>query len=76
MFPEIIQQVMCCPITNIGQLSTENVKILNLYVKKGILSKGKGGGYPTLKTVYAYPEFDFNLDRKIQLEKMGISYAN
>jgi hypothetical protein len=32
------------------------------------LSKGRGGPFPNLKTVYAHPGFDFTGDRERQVE--------
>lgn len=45
-------------VTDLGQLTDEEKKALNAAVKNGVLKKGKGGGFPVLKTVYAPPAFD------------------
>lgn len=68
--PLIVKRGMLNPITDIGQLTVDQKKELNKYVKKGILDKGKGGPYPKLKTVYALHGFDFQKDREIQIKQM------
>jgi hypothetical protein len=45
-------------VTDIGQLTDEEKKALKAAVKNGVLKKGKGGGFPVPKTVYAPPAFD------------------
>ena len=45
-------------VTDLGQLTDEEKKALKAAVKTGVLKKGKGGGFPVLKTVYAPPAFD------------------
>jgi len=62
--PEIVRRAMVETIVSIGQLSDSDKRILDRYVKRGWLSKGKGGPFPRLKTVYACPTFDFAADRK------------
>ena len=57
--PAIVQRAMVDTVTDIGQLTTEEIKVLNRYVKLGYLSKGKGGHFPAIKTVWACPTFDF-----------------
>jgi hypothetical protein len=59
MIPEIVKRAMTQNVTDIGQLSAEEVRTLNQYVKKGYLSKGKGGVFPAVKTVWAVPGYDF-----------------
>jgi len=61
--PEIVQRAMVGSVTDIGQLTTEDIKILNKYVKLGYLSKGKGGCFPIIKTIWACPTFDFQKQR-------------
>lgn len=62
--PEIVRRAMVETVTDIGQLSKSELYQLNKYVKRGWLSKGKGGPFPRLKTVYACPTFDFDADRQ------------
>jgi hypothetical protein len=69
-FPEIIQRAINKTITDIGQLTDEEKKVLENYVKSGVLDKAKGGGFPKLKTVYAIKGFDFNKDREYQLSHL------
>ena len=45
-------------VTDLGQLTDEEKKALKAAVRTGVLKKGKGGGFPVLKTVYAPPTFD------------------
>jgi hypothetical protein len=56
----VVNYAIDCPVTNIGQLSKEEIRELNKAVKKGILWKGKNYEYPTPKTCwfgyeYGYP---------------------
>ena len=67
--PEIVKSAMVDTVTSIGQLTKAEVNILNSYVKKGWLSKGKAGPYPMPKTVYAFPTFDFAASRKAYIEE-------
>ncbi len=59
MIPEIVKRALLHTVTDIGQLTAEEVRTLNSHVKKGYLSKGKGGGFPAIKTVWAVPGYDF-----------------
>lgn len=68
--PPIVKRALVETIVNIGQLSKAEIYQLNKYVKKGWLSKGKGGPYPILKTVYACPRFDFEGHRKRWIDYM------
>lgn len=61
----IVQRVLSeKSVADIGQFSSDEKKALDRAVRDGILKKGKGGGYPKLKTVYSHPEFDIDGDRK------------
>lgn len=62
--PEIVKRAMVHTVTDIGQLSKPELYQLNKYVKKGWLSKGKGGPFPMIKTVYAHRGYDFDLWRQ------------
>lgn len=42
MLPEIVRRAMRETVTDIGQLSADDLKILNIYVQKGVLAKGRG----------------------------------
>jgi len=61
--PAIVTRAMVNTITDIGQLTSEDVKTLDKYVKLGYLSKGKGGRFPIVKTVWGCPGFDFAKQR-------------
>lgn len=62
-FSAIVKRAMVYTVTNIGQLSADEMRELKRAVRKGWLSMGKGGPFPILKTVYAHPGFDFAADR-------------
>ena len=67
--PEIVRRAMIETVTDIGQLTRSDLYMLNKYVKKGWLSKGKAGPFPRLKTVYAHPSFDFTASRERYVEE-------
>jgi len=67
--PEIVKRALVETVTDIGQLSKSDLYQLNKYVKRGWLSRGKGGPYPILKTVYAYAGFDFAASRERYVEE-------
>ena len=74
MIPEIVKRALVETVCDIEQLSKSELYQLNKAVKRGWLSKGKGGPYPKLKTVYAYPTFDFIADREREVaEAMAIA---
>jgi hypothetical protein len=60
---EIVKRAMVDHVTNIGQLSKQEVRELDAAVRKGYLSKGKGGAFPAIKTLWACPGFDFAAHR-------------
>lgn len=66
--PAIVKRALVETVTDIGQLSKSELYQLNKHVKRGWLSKGKGGPFPLLKTVYAHPGFDFEAWRKRYIE--------
>jgi hypothetical protein len=53
MIPTIVKRDMLEPITDIGQLSREDIALLDLYVKRGWLSKGKGGLWRMVRYILA-----------------------
>lgn len=67
---EIIKRALTQTVTDIGQLSKAERQTLTAYVKRGHLSKGKGGPYPMLKTVYAIAGFDFAAHRQAHVDYM------
>ena len=67
MLPDIIVRALRYTVTDIGQLTPAEKRALNKYAKLGHLAKGKGGPFPTPKTVYAVPGFDFAADRAEQV---------
>ena len=68
--PSIVKRAMTETVTDIGQLSDEDKKHLNKYVKDGVLISGKGGSFPKEKTVYAIKGFDIQADRHKQMKEM------
>lgn len=60
----IIKRALVETVTDIGQLTATERRELNAAVKHGWLSRGKGGPYPVLKTVWACPGFDFGASRR------------
>ena len=68
--PEIVTRALLHTVTSIGQLSPDEIKTLDLYVKRGWLSKGKGGTFPIAKTVYAHPGYDFDGNRVAAIQEM------
>jgi hypothetical protein len=74
MLTEIVKRAMVEPVCDIGQLTATEKRELNAAVKRGYLSKGRGGPFPRIKTMYAHPEFDFEADRRREVaEAMRIS---
>lgn len=67
--PQIVKRALTETVVNIGQLSDGEIGTLNKYVKRGWLSKGKGGPFPAIKTVYAHPGFDFAADREFYVQR-------
>ena len=70
MMPEIVKYALVYTVVDIGQLTSEQRRDLKSAVKVGHLSKGKGGPFPILKTVYAHPGFDFAADRESHIAEM------
>jgi len=70
----IVKRAMVYTVTDIGQLMPHERRELNAAVKRGHLSRGKGGPYPNLKTVWAHPGFDFEADRKRYVDE-AMRYA-
>jgi hypothetical protein len=66
--PAIVRRAITETVCDIGQLTHSDKRVLNAYVKRGYLGKGKGGPFPRLKTVYAVPTFDFVADRERWIE--------
>lgn len=64
MIPEIVKRAMVKTVVDIGQLTPAEKQQLNQAVKRGWLSRGKGGPFPMLKTVYAVPTFDHEASRR------------
>lgn len=68
--PEIVKRALTQTVTDIGQLTDTEKRALNSYTKRGYLSKGKGGPFPMIKTVYAVPGFDFAAHRQAHVDYM------
>lgn len=66
-FTDIVKRALVHSVTNLGQLTHEQKLELEYAVRKGWLSKGKGGPFPILKTVYARPGFNFASDREASI---------
>lgn len=66
----IVLRALTRTATDIGQLTHQDRLELKRAVRSGVLSKGKGGSYPILKTVWAHPGFDFERDREEQVAEM------
>ena len=64
MLPKIVQRAILDTVTNLGQLSEDDVKTLDKYTRRGWLSKGRGGPFPKPKTVWAHPGYDFATARR------------
>ena len=64
-FEDAISTILECRIIHdIGQFTNRDIKLLDEAVKHGMISKGKGGEFPKIKTVYAPIGFDFKKHRK------------
>ena len=72
---DLLKRALTETIVDIGQLSDTDRHELKSLVKKGILDKGKGGPYPTIKTVYACHGFDFAADREAHYRKFLMWHA-
>ena len=70
MLPDIVICALRHTVTDIGQLTPEEKKALNKAVKRGWLSKGKGGPFLLPKTIFAVPGFDFAADRAEQVNQI------
>jgi len=68
--PSIVKRAMIDTLADIGQLTSDDIKTLDKYVKLGYLSKGRGGCFPVIKTVWACPGFDFQRQRDAAVENM------
>lgn len=74
MIPDIVKRAMVETVVDIGQLSNSEKYQLNQAVRRGWLSRGKGGPFPVLKTVYACPGFDFAASRERYVEQTMATY--
>lgn len=68
--PAIVERALADPVTDIGQLTRTERAALRRYVQRGCLARGQGGPYPSLKTVYAVPGYDFVGERRRTLQRM------
>ena len=71
----IVKRAMLHTVIDIGQLTPRERKELAAAIKLGYLVKGKGGGFPLVKTVYALPGFDFAADRREQIAQLFAEIA-
>jgi|CZKM01.1.fsa_nt_gi hypothetical protein len=70
-YPPIVQRALKDGhVTDLGQLTDAEAEALKAAVKNGVLKKGKGGGYPVPKTVYAHPEFNIEGHHAAELAKL------
>lgn len=74
-FTAIVQRALTSTVTNLGQISHAEKLDLEYAVRHGWLSKGKGGPFPILKTVYACPGFDFAADRTQSVAEIMKAHA-
>ena len=75
MLPAIVTRALFETVTDIGQLTKEERRTLDAYAKKGWLAKGRGGPFPILKNVYAFPSYDFQGERE-QAVKLLLALAS
>jgi hypothetical protein len=75
MSPKLIQRAIAKSITDIGQLSKEEKRLLNKYVRNGTLVKGKGGPFPIPKMVYAAPGYNFQEERNRLVREVLAPFA-
>lgn len=68
--PAIVQRALTETVTDVGQLTAAERAALRRYVRHGCLARGQGGPYPSLKTVYAVPGYDFVGERQRALQRM------
>lgn len=68
--PEIVRRALTETVVCIGQVTEQERRTLEKYVRRGWLSKGQGGPFPKIKTVYAFPGFDFNEQRQRYVDHM------
>jgi hypothetical protein len=68
--PEVVKIAMVSTVTDIGQLSKQQVRDLNKFVALGVLIKGKGGPYPKEKTVYALIGHDIKANRERMVKEI------
>jgi hypothetical protein len=68
--PAIIEQALTETVTDVGQLNKAERAALRRYVRRGCLARGQGGPYPSLKTVYAVPGYDFVGERQRMIQRM------
>ena len=73
--PNIVRRALLETVTDIGQLSKQEKRVLGKYTKRGWLIKGRGGPFPKLKTVYAFPGYAFADERKREIREMFITCA-
>jgi len=66
----IVKRAMIETVTDLGQLTHDEIRELNYAVKHGALTKAKGGPFLILKTVYAIPGFDFAAQREQAIAEM------
>jgi hypothetical protein len=64
----IVERALDQTVRDIGQLTPEEQRELSKAVKHGVLSKGRGGPYPVVKTVYARRGFDFAAARQLHID--------
>lgn len=72
----IVKRALVYTVTDIGQITAADRSELEAAVRKGWLSKGRGGSFPVLKTVYARPRFDFMAERALYVREALLHFAN
>ena len=68
--PAIVERVLTETVTDLGQLTRAERAALRRYVRRGCLARSQGGPYPSLKTVYAVPGYNFAGERQRMIQRM------
>lgn len=77
MLKEIVIRALTETVTNIGQLSPQEIRELNRATRLGYLAKGKGGPFPLIKAVWARPDYDFAKERRAHVAGiMALAYLD
>lgn len=67
---EWVKRAQTETVVSIGQLTARDKIELDKAVKAGIIEKGRGGGFPQIKTVYGKPGTDFAAEHDVNIEQL------